>query len=219
MMSRKYDVILFDLDGTLTDPGVGITNSVMYALKKYNIEVAERSSLYKFIGPPLHESFMKYYGFSDEEAAKAVAYYREYFSDTGIFENAVYEGVVDMLEALKASGYRLVLATSKPTVFANRILEHFGLASYFEYVAGANIDGSRTKKDDVIAHAIETCSLNISRTLMIGDRKHDILGAKEHGMDSVGVLYGYGDYEELKKAGADYITEKPAGIKDLLQTN
>ena len=162
---------------------------------------------------------MKYYGFSDEEAAKAVAYYREYFADTGIFENEVYEGVVDMLETLKASGYRLVLATSKPTVFANRILEHFGLALYFEYVAGANIDGSRTKKGEVIAHAVEKCSLNISRTLMIGDRKHDILGAKEHGMDSVGVLYGYGDYEELKKAGADYITEKPADIKDLLQTN
>ena len=212
-----YDTILFDLDGTLTDPGEGITNSVAYALGKYGIEVTDKKELYKFIGPPLKDSFMKYYGFSEEEAIKAIEYYREYFRDTGIFENKVYEGVVDMLNTIKESGRRIILATSKPEEFAMRILEHFEFSKYFAVVAGASMDSSRSKKGDVIAYAISLCDdFDKDKSIMIGDREHDMLGAKENGLKSLGVLYGYGSEEELKKAGADYIVSTPADILKLI---
>ena len=208
-----YDVILFDLDGTLTDSGLGITNSVAYALKKYGIEVTDRTELYKFIGPPLRESFEKYYGFSEKEAEKAVEYYREYYVDKGIFENTVYFGIEDLLKEIRNSGKRAIVATSKPQVFAKRILEHFGLADYFEQIAGASLDETRTKKDEVIAYVLETCGISDrSRVLMVGDREHDILGAKKNGIDSLGVLFGYGGYAELKEAGASYIAET---VKDI----
>ncbi|MCI9330136.1 MAG: HAD family hydrolase [Ruminococcus sp.] len=203
-----YDVILFDLDGTLTDSGLGITNSVAYSLKKFGIEIDDRTELYKFIGPPLRESFEKYYGFSPEEAGKAVEYYREYYMDKGLFENTVYEGIEELLKEIRDSGKRAIVATSKPEVFAKRILEHFGLAKYFAYIVGANLDETRTKKDEVIAHVLESCEIpDRSKVLMVGDREHDILGAKKMGLDSLGVLFGYGDYEELKRAGATYIAE------------
>lgn len=212
-----YETILFDLDGTLTDPGEGITNSVAYALKKYGIEVSDRSELYKFIGPPLVDSFMGYYGFSEEKALQAVEYYREYFRDRGIFENRVYEGVEDMLRSLQVSGKRIVLATSKPEEFALRILEHFDLKKYFSVVAGASMDSSRSKKGDVIAYALSMCDgIDKNTAIMIGDREHDIIGAKENGLKSIGVLYGYGDEEELKKAGADYIVNQPESIPELM---
>ena len=140
-----YDFILFDLDGTLTDPGVGITNSVAYALRKWGIEVEDRKELYTFIGPPLSASFAKYYGFSEEDSLKCVDYYREYFGDIGIFENEVYDGIHDLLTHLKETGKTLVLATSKPEQYAKRILEHFDLAKYFDYVSGASMDESRNK--------------------------------------------------------------------------
>ena len=212
-----YDTILFDLDGTLTDPGEGITNSVAYALKKYDIEVSDRSELYKFIGPPLKDSFMRYYSFNEEKAEQAIAYYREYFRDIGIFENRVYEGVEDMLKALCDEGKKLVLATSKPEEFAVRILEHFDLKKYFDVVAGASMDSSRSKKGDVIAYAVSLCeSFSKDTAIMIGDREHDIIGAKENGLKSIGVLYGYGDEVELKTAGADYIVSSPQDILKLL---
>lgn len=206
--NTMYDVILFDLDGTLTDSGLGITNSVAYSLKKFGIEIDDRTELYKFIGPPLRESFEKYYGFSPEEARKAVEYYREYYTDKGLFENTVYEGIEELLKEIRDSGKRAIVATSKPEVFAKRILEHFGLAKYFAYIVGANLDETRTKKDEVIAHVLESCEIpDRSKVLMVGDREHDILGAKKMGLDSLGVLFGYGDYEELKRAGATYIAE------------
>lgn len=212
-----YDTILFDLDGTLTDPGEGITNSVAYALKKYDIEVSDRSELYKFIGPPLKDSFMRFYSFSEEKAEQAIAYYREYFRDIGIFENRVYEGVEDMLKALCDEEKTIVLATSKPEEFAIRILEHFGLSKYFTIMAGASMDSSRSKKGDVIAYAISLCEDFCKDTaVMIGDREHDIIGAKENGLKSIGVLYGYGDENELKVAGADYIVSSPADILNLI---
>ena len=212
-----YDTILFDLDGTLTDPGEGITNSVAYALRKYNIEVTNRSELYKFIGPPLKDSFMKYYGFDEVKAEEAIAFYREYFRDTGIFENRVYEGVENMLRTLHADGKRLVLATSKPEEFAIRILEHFSLKKYFAVTAGASMDSSRSKKGDVIGYAISLCEGFCKDTaVMVGDREHDIIGAKENGLKSIGVLYGYGDEEELKTAGADYIVSTPEDILNLI---
>lgn len=209
-----YQYILFDLDGTLTDPGEGITNSVDYALKKYNIIIEDKKELYKFIGPPLQESFQKYYGFSKEQSLQAVEYYREYFRDKGIFENKVYKGTIEMLSVLKNKGKHIILATSKPEEFAKQILVHFDLMRYFEFIAGATMDGTRSKKDDVIRYAVSSYPINdLSESIMIGDREHDILGANKVGMDSIGVLFGYGDYDELKKAGATYIVKK---IKDIL---
>ncbi len=208
-----YDVILFDLDGTLTDSGPGITNSVAYSLKKYGIEVTDRTELYKFIGPPLKESFEKYYGFSEEDSRKAVEYYREYYTDKGIFENAVYEGIEELLREIRKSGKKAVVATSKPEIFAKRILVHFDLAKYFEHIVGANMDETRTKKDEVISCVLQSLAISDrSNVLMIGDRKHDILGAKKNGIASLGVLFGFGDYEELEKAGANYIVKN---VKDI----
>ena len=202
-----YNTVLFDLDGTLTNPGQGITNSVAYALKKFGIEVEDRQELYKFIGPPLYESFMKYYGFSQEKAETAVSFFREYFRDTGIFENEVYGGITDLLDKIKNSGRKIILATSKPEEFAKRVLSHFGLDKYFDFVAGATMDSSRVEKSDVIAYAIKESGCTGENAVMIGDRLHDILGAKENGLDSIGVLFGYGSREELEEAGADYIAE------------
>lgn len=212
-----YNIVLFDLDGTLTDPGLGITNSVAYALKKWNIEVADRTTLYKFIGPPLSDSFKRYYGFSEEDSLKAIEYYREYFRDKGIFENEVYEGVVNLLETLKAKGRKVVLATSKPEGFAKTILEHFQLAKYFDFVAGASMDESRNKKGAVIAYALESCGITDKSTVvMVGDREHDVLGAKENDLDSIGVLFGYGSREELEAVGATYIAETVGDILKLV---
>lgn len=212
-----YQNILFDLDGTLTDPGIGITNSAMYALEKWNIKVAERSELYKFIGPPLRDSFMNFYGFSEEQAKEAIVYYREYFKDKGIFENEVYPGIVELLQQLKASGKKIVLATSKPEEFAIRILKHFELFDYFDFVGGAYMDGIRNKKGEVIQYALESAGItDLSTTVMIGDREHDIIGAKENGLDSIGVLFGYGSREELTEAGATYIAETVGDILKFL---
>lgn len=203
---KSYQYLFFDLDGTLTDPGEGITNSVAYALDKFGITVTDRSSLYPFIGPPLVDSFMKFYGFSHEDAERAVVCYREYFRDRGIFENRLYKGIPEALKALKDAGKTLVIATSKPEPFAKRIVEHFGLSPYFTLVAGASFDETRSEKWDVIEYAIDMLKLtDRSEIVMIGDRKHDIIGAKKTGLDSVGVLWGYGDREELTAADADVI--------------
>lgn len=212
-----YQYIFFDLDGTLTDPGIGITNSVAYALKKWNIEVADRSELYCFIGPPLVDSFMKYYGFSEEDANKAVEYYREYFSVTGLYENTIFDGTVKLLADLKAAGKKIVLATSKPQNFAETILNHFDIAKYFDAVAGATMDGTRSKKTDVILYALELCQIvDKSQVVMVGDREHDINGANNAGLDSIGVLCGYGDREELETAGATYIVAKIEDVWELV---
>ena len=216
-MAAKYDTILFDLDGTLTDPVEGITNSVAHALEKWGIHVEDKRELNKFVGPPLHAAFSEYYGFSEADAIKCVEYYREYFKDTGIFENKVYEGIPELLAELRASGKKLIVATSKPEEFALRILKHFSLYTYFDFVAGATMDSSRVKKADVIAYALESSGVtDLSRTVMVGDREHDILGARATGLDSLGVLYGYGSREELEAAGATYIVERVSDIGTLL---
>lgn len=205
---KKYNTILFDLDGTLTDPALGITNSVIHSLKKYGIENVSREELYKFIGPPLHESYQKFFGFSEEESFKAVDYYREYYKTKGIYENKVYDGAENLLKSLKESGKRIILATSKPEIFAKEILRHFKLEQYFTFIAGANLDGSRTVKAEVISYALDSIEItDFTDVVMVGDREHDIIGAKTVGIDSVGVLFGYGNREELEKAGADYIVE------------
>lgn len=211
-----YDSLFFDLDGTLTDPGIGITNSVMYALKKFGIKVADRRELYRFIGPPLIDSFMNFYGFSESDAVLAVKYYREYFGEGGLFENEVYPGVPEMLAKLTEKGKKLYIATSKPDVYALKILEHFGLIGYFDSVYAATLDGKLSKKGDVIAVALADTIAVREKSLMIGDREHDMLGAAQNGIDALGVSYGYGSREELLGTGAKYIADSAAEILDFV---
>lgn len=212
-----YNTILFDLDGTLTDPAEGITNSVAYALEKYGITPPERQELYCFIGPPLTESFKKYYGFSDSDAVEAVQVFREYFREKGIYENVMYEGIDSLLAELKAAGKTVVLATSKPEPFAGQILERFDLIKYFDVVAGATFDESRVKKDAVIAYALDQLPpTNASNVIMVGDREQDVTGAARCGIACIGVLYGYGSREELVGAGAVKVAENVTALSKLL---
>ena len=209
-MRGKYSVLLFDLDGTLTDPGEGIRNSVAYALQKYGITVTEQELLNRFIGPPLQEGFQEFYGFSPEEAMKAVGYYREYYGKQGIFQNKLYDGIPRMLEMLQANGITLLVATSKPELYAKEIIQHFHLESFFLYIAGGNMDGTRCKKQEVISYALQTCRFDDKKGIaMVGDRRHDIEGAKLCGIDSIGVLYGYGSEKELIDAGAGQVAASP----------
>ena len=200
--------ILFDLDGTLTDSGPGITNSVAYALKKWNIEEKDINVLRKFVGPPLDASFAKYYGFSKEKCVQAIQYYREYYLTKGIYENQVYDGMEDLLKWLRDTGRRAIVATSKPEPSAIHVLEYFHMDSYFDIIAGATMDGSRVEKSDVIRYALDRAGIrDLSGVVMVGDRENDIQGAKANGLDSIGVLYGYGSREELEEAGAMQIAE------------
>ena len=215
MNNKEY--IFFDLDGTLTEPAEGITNSVAFALRKFGIEIKTRAELQKFIGPPLIDSFMEFYGFTREKAEKAVEYYREFYRETGIYQNRVYEGIPALLNLLCEKDKKIILATSKPEKFANQILEHFDLSKYFHLVIGATMDEKRSRKDEVLAYAIEKSGISdISSAVMMGDRKFDIEAAHKYGMEAVGVLFGYGTIEELKAAGADYIAATPNELKNLL---
>lgn len=214
-MKKQY--LLFDLDGTLTDSMEGIVNSVLYALEYYGIHEEDMQKLRSFIGPPLKDSLMETYGFDDEKADEAVAKYREYFGEKGLLENAVYPGIPELLEKLKAAGKTLLVATSKPTVYTNRILEHFDLMKYFADVQGSNLDGSRTKKDEVIAYVLEANGISDREAaVMIGDRKHDVLGGKKCGLDTIGVLYGFGSRRELEAAGAGQIAEDVKELEKIL---
>lgn len=208
-----FDYIFFDLDGTLTDPALGITSACAYALDKFGIKVEDLSTLNKHIGPPLHYSFMEYYGFTHDQATDAVKFYREYYSTKGLYQNIVYDGTVDMLKALKKAGKTLVIATSKPELYSNKILEHFGLDGYFSLVSGAGFTPESAIKSKIIARAIEQLKItDKSNIVMVGDREHDILGAKENGLSSIGVLFGYGSIEELEKAGATFIAKNQKEI-------
>ena len=205
---KKYNVFFFDLDGTITDSSEGITNSVMYSLKKFGIEETDRTKLYQFIGPPLNVSFEKYYHFSEEQAKKAIAYYREYYAVKGIYENQVYEGFEGVLKKLKEAGKTLVVATSKPEPYARLIIDYFHLSQYFDYVAGMEMEGGRGSKAEVIQYAIDTCHISDKKeVLMVGDREHDVNGARTVGIDCLGILYGFGERLELENAGATYIEE------------
>ncbi|KOF56954.1 hypothetical protein AGR56_10145 [Clostridium sp. DMHC 10] len=202
-----YKYILFDLDGTLTNSKEGITKSVQYALNKFNISVQDLNSLEKFIGPPLKDSFMEYYDFDENKADEAVKYYREYFSEKGLFENEIYPNIESMLSKLKDAGLHLIVATSKPTVFSEKILDHFNLAKFFDAIVGSTLDGSRSKKSDVIKFVLKKNKINPNEALMIGDREHDIIGAAKNNITSMGVTYGFGSHSELKKAGAAYVVD------------
>lgn len=211
-----WNTILFDLDGTLTDSAPGITNSVAHALAHFGIH-EEPKDLLKFVGPPLNESLAEFYGFSPQQTAEAIAVFREYFVEKGWCENAPYPGIGELLRELKAAGLRLMVATSKPEVQAVRILKHFGLADCFERICGAppgNEDGAR--KASIIRQALSYADNDTASAVMVGDRRHDVAGAHETGLPCVGVLYGYGGREELEKAGAEYIAEDMAALKDLL---
>lgn len=213
-MEKKY--LLFDLDGTLTDPMAGITRAVQYALKHYGIVEEDLTKLCPFIGPPLKDSFMEFYGFEEEKAQEAVHVYREYFSKKGIFENKIYPDTRATLEKLRAQGKVLILATSKPEVFARQILDYFEITEYFTEIGGADLEETRTKKGDVIAYVLEKAGIqDKEKTVMIGDRLHDIKGGKENGLATVGVLYGYGSRKELEEAGADDIIENIAQLVNM----
>ncbi len=206
--------IFFDLDGTITESGIGITKSVAYALRKHGIEEPNRQNLDRFIGPPLIDSFMRFYGFTADQARQAVEDYREYYAVTGIFENRVYDGVETMLQKLCAAGHTCVLATSKPEHYARQIVDHFGLTRYFSHICGATMDEKRTDKTAVIAYALEVTGA--ADPIMVGDREHDILGGKAHGLETVGVLYGYGSREELQAAAADHIAATAEEAAEIL---
>ncbi len=213
----RYTHILFDLDGTLTDPGTGITNAVMYALERYGIRVDDRRELFRFIGPPLTDSFARFYGFSAADARAAVDVYREYFADRGIFENEVYPGIPALLSRLRAAGLKLVMATSKPEEFAVRIAEHFGIAEYFDCIAGAAMDETRTQKWEVIEYALGRCGVtDRAGVLMVGDREHDVIGSARCGLACLGVLYGYGSREELEGAGALAVVPTVEAVGDFI---
>lgn len=208
--------LFFDLDGTLTDPKEGITKSVAYALEAFGQKVNNLEELLVFIGPPLKWSFMEYAGMNEEQAEAAIAKYRERFKDIGIFENGVYEGIERMLNNLKKAGFKLVLATSKPIVFADRILERYGLANFFDATFGSEFDGTRTDKAEVIEYALRQTGATPEETVMIGDRSHDVIGATKNNIKTIGVLFGYGDSRELLDAGACRLAATVEELEDIL---
>lgn len=215
MLDYKY--IFFDLDGTISNSAPGIVNSVLFALEKMGVEEQDKASLTKFVGPPLTESFPKYYGFQGEDLKKAIKAFHEYFHEKGIMENSMYEGIPETLKKLLRAGKRLAVATSKPEVYARQIIDSYGITDYFEFIAGSTFDETRTNKDEVITYALKTLDIKDTNTvLMVGDRSYDILGAKKCGLDCLGVLYGYGSRAELEDAGADYIAETVADISKII---
>ena len=210
----KYATILFDLDGTLTDPAVGITGGVAHALDHFNVKYESKEQLKEFIGPPLREHFMEFCNVNKEKGEEYVVKYREYYAVTGIYENKVYDGIEDMLKELKNAGKKIVLATSKPEKFALIILKHFGLYKYFDFVAGALMSNERTKKDEVIAFALENIGqYNPDSIIMVGDRHHDVEGASKFSINTIGVTFGYGSRQELEEAGAKIVVDTVEQLK------
>lgn len=212
----RYTTLLFDLDGTLTDPYEGITRCVEYALSCQGIEVADRRELAAFIGPPLKAAFREHYALSAAEAERAVDDYRVRFGDVGMYENTLYNGIVELLEQLRASGRRLFVVTSKPWFYARRIVAHFGLDKYFGKVYGSELDGHRTEKSVLIAHVLREEGLRADEALMIGDRRFDVLGARHNGVAAAAVSYGYGAPQELLDAEPDHIFDSPYDIAQYL---
>jgi phosphoglycolate phosphatase len=213
----RWRAVLFDLDGTLTDPKLGITRSIQYALRKRGIAPPEADDLEVFIGPPLEQSFRERLGFDASDARRAVADYREYFSQQGLYENEVYEGIPALLRDLRGSGRRVGLATSKPTVFAERILEHFDLARHFDLIVGSHLDGTRVEKSEIVATALAgVVGVLPERVVMVGDRMHDVHGARANGIAAIAVSYGYGSREELSAAAPTSLAESVDELRHLL---
>ncbi len=213
----KKEYILFDLDGTLTDSSPGIINSLMYAFDKLNFKINDREELRVFIGPPLIDMMIEKYGFSHEKATLGLKFYREYFREKGIFENSVYEGIREMLCDLQKRGYKLLLATSKPEEFAKRIMAHFDLEKYFYFIGGSDMGETRNSKSAVIEYVMANCDIkDVNKCIMVGDREHDVIGAGKFGIETVGVLFGYGTRDELENSGAAYIVENTHELWKLL---
>ena len=211
------EYIFLDLDGTLTDPSKGVTQGVMYALERFGIHETDPKKLYPFIGPPLYDSFMHYYGFDLPTAYKAIEYFQEYYAGQGLYENIPYPGINDLLHVLHKAGKKLILATSKPEVFAVRILERFGMADAFTFMSGGDTAETRVEKNLIIDHAMKKLDIDNSQPcLMIGDRKFDVLGAAAHGIPTLGVLYGFGTREELLQAGARWLAKDVEELGTLL---
>lgn len=216
-MAVKASVLLFDLDGTLTDPKEGILNSIHYALKKKNIVENHPEELLSFIGPPLHISFKNRYHLTDEKAFEIVSVFREYFAVKGVFENTLYSGIFELLQELKRQKKTIALATAKPTHFAKQVIEHFKIAPFIDYIAGANTDGSRTDKKEIVAYAKEiTGNKPDAEYLMIGDREYDIMGAHFNNVETCWVTYGYGEEAIVVKENPKYICHTVADLSDLL---
>ncbi len=209
----KY--VLFDLDGTLTNPKEGITKCVQHALRHFGIE-RDCDDLVSFIGPPLKEQFMKYACLSEEDAIEAVRIYRERFAPIGLFENQIYDGVIELLDALKKQGKVIALATSKPTIFASQIVEKYGIAPYLDYLSGSELDGTNVEKSAVVRIAMENIGAIPEETVLIGDRMHDAEGAKENGIGCIGVSYGFAAEGELEGAGVKYIADSPDEVLQIL---
>ena len=216
----RYQYLLFDLDGTITDPKVGITTCVQYALEHFGIHEPDNDKLEPFIGPPLQDSFEQFYHMDAETAKQAVAKYRERFQTVGLYEHEIYDGMVDLLKTLKEGGCRLAVASSKPTVFVKKILEHFDVGQYFDVVVGSELDGSRAKKEEVVQEALRQLDpkgqVSSGQMVMIGDRCFDVQGAKAHHLDSIGVAYGYAAEGELQQAGATFVVDTVQQLKELL---
>ena len=217
-MTRAYEFVLFDLDGTLTDSAPGIINCMEYALTELDIPSPGSAELRAHLGPPLAVTFRDYFGMDQAQITAAITKYRERYHDIGLFENQVYDGIPELLQTLQQAGYRMATATSKPEYSATRILQHFELDQYFEFIGAAALDTSRDSKSLVIAHTLQQTRTHPSthQLVMVGDRSHDVHGAAEHGIDTIGVLWGYGDAPELEAAGAISLANDPAQLEKLL---
>lgn len=214
---NNWEYILFDFDGTIVNSEEGITKGVAYSLKQLGIEITDLNKLRVFIGPPLRESYIEFYGLDEDQLAKATVAYRDYYHAKGLFECHPYKGIAQLLHRLKNTGKKVILATSKPQYFAEEILKKFDLIHYFDFISGSGLDGSRTDKAQVIAYALEQCRINdLDKVLMVGDRKYDVMGAKTAGLRCATVLYGFGDRAEFEKAGADYIVTDVTELESLL---
>lgn len=209
--------VFFDLDGTLTDPKEGIVACIQYALSSLNIEINEDVNLETFIGPPLRDTF-RHLCRNDRLAEKAVSLYRERFSSTGLYENRLYDGIKECLESLVGNVRSNYVVTSKPTGFSERILEHFNIGEHFAVVYGSNLDGSLGDKTELLAHVLNSEGINPKDSVMVGDRKFDVIGARNHGIRSIGVLWGYGSEQELREAGANSICRSPSQLYDHIFT-
>ncbi|MBR5993712.1 MAG: HAD family hydrolase [Lachnospiraceae bacterium] len=215
-----YKYVLFDLDGTISDPKVGICTSVQQALKKFGIDVPDINTLTPFIGPPLRDSFRDFYHIKPEDMEDVIAAYRARFSTVGLFENDLYDGIPELLQSLKENGRKLALASSKPRVFVEKILDHFGISQYFDVIMGSELDGTRENKSEIIAECLRLFELDpsgdLSETVMVGDRKYDIEAANAAGLPNIAVSYGYGSEEELSKAGAKVIAGTVKELENIL---
>lgn len=215
------EIVLFDLDGTLTDAAPGIVNGMRIVFDRFGIDQPDDATMRTHLGPPLAVTWREHYGFTDEQITQALAIYREYYHDVGMFENEVFDGIPQLLKQLRGDGITLATATSKPDFSATRIIEHFGLIEYFTFIGAANLEGTRDSKALVIEHTLEQLEANARthRILMVGDRHHDVHGAREHGIDTIGVLWGYGDAQELTEAGTIALVESPAHLAAVLTRN